>query len=69
MKIKMLIATAAVAVSGIAATGAAGADKAPTEVTIKGQEGDYYGYVKSPDRQTDLKIGSDTAQPNGPDAM
>jgi hypothetical protein len=90
MKIRTLIATAAVAVSGIAASSAIAAEKAPTEVTIKGQQGDYYGYVKSPDqnnceggrkvnvykmlgqspdRQTDLKIGSDIAQPNGPDAM
>lgn len=89
MKTKLFIATAAVAISGIAASGATAAGKAPTEVTIKGQEGDYYGYVKSsdsdcesdrkvnvykmlgssPDRQTDLKIGSDIAQPNGPDGM
>ena len=90
MKTRILIATAAVAISGVAASGATAAGKAPTEVTIKGQEGDYYGYVKStneeacesdrkvnvykmlgssPDRQTDLKIGSDIAQPNGPDGM
>ena len=89
MKFKTLIATAAVAISGFAASSAIAAEKAPTEVTIKGTEGDYYGYVKSPDsdcesdrkvnvykmlgqspdRQTDLKIGSDIAQPNGPDGM
>ena len=57
-----------------------------TKVSIKGQNGDYYGYVKSSDagncandrkvkvfKQTgndqdpkhDLKIGTDTAEPNG----
>lgn len=89
MKTRILIATAAVAISGIAATGASAADKAPTEVTIQGTGGDYFGYVKSPksscesdrkvnvykmlgaspDRKSDLKIGSDIAQPNGPDGM
>ena len=89
MKIKTLIATAVVTVSAFAATGAAAADKADTDVSIKGTNGDYYGYVHSsdsdceggrkvnvykmlgasPDRQADQKIGSDTAQPNGPDAM
>jgi hypothetical protein len=89
MKTRILIATAAVAISGIAASGASAAGKAATEVTIKGQNGDYYGYVKSsdsdcesdrkvnvykmlgasPDRKNDLKIGSDIAQPNGPDGM
>jgi hypothetical protein len=89
MKLRIIIATAAVAVSGIAASGATAAEKASTEVTIKGQNGDYYGYVKSPDpdcesnrkvdvykmlgpspnRQSDLKIGSDIAQPNGPHGM
>ena len=89
MKTRILIATAAVAISGAFATGASAAAKADTEVTIKGTNGDYYGYVKSsdsdcesdrkvnvykmvgqsPDRGADLKIGSDTAQPNGPDGM
>lgn len=89
MKTKMLIATAAIAISGIATSGAAAAGKSPTEVSIKGNNGDYYGYVhsansnceggrtvnvfklvgQSPNPQADQKIGSDTAQPNGPDAM
>ncbi len=91
MKVKTLIATAVVTISGVAASGAAANEKAPTEVTIKGQNGDYYGYVKSPDEdncesdrkvnvfklapghtpdpQSDQKIGSDTASPNGPNAM
>lgn len=62
------------------------ASKADTKVSIKGDNGDYYGYVKSSDadncangrevkvfKQTgnkqdpknDMKIGTDTAQPNG----
>jgi hypothetical protein len=89
MKLRMIIATAAVTLTGIAAPAANAADKAPTEVTIKGNGGDYYGYVKSsdsdcesnrkvnvykmvgatPDRKADQKIGSDIAQPNGPDGM
>jgi hypothetical protein len=90
VKFKMLIATAAVTVSAIAATGASASGLAPTDVSIKGQNGDYYGYVhspkqqkcennrkvnvfkvvgQSPDPHSDQKIGSDTAEPNGPDAM
>jgi hypothetical protein len=89
MKTRILIATAAVAISGIATGTAAAAAKAPTDVSIKGQGGDYYGYVhstksscesnrtvnvykllgQSPDPSQDQKIGSDTAQPNGPDGM
>ncbi len=45
MKTKTLIATAAVALTGVFAGTAQAAT--PTEVTIKGQEGEYYGYVKS----------------------
>jgi hypothetical protein len=89
MKTRILIATAAIAISGIASSGAAAATKAPTDVSIKGSNGDYYGYVhspksscesnrtvnvfkmvgQSPDPSSDQKIGSDTAQPNGPDGM
>ncbi len=44
------IGLAALAVSLTAFTGAAGAaGKADTQVSIKGQNGDYYGYVKSSD--------------------
>jgi hypothetical protein len=50
MKVKMLIATAAVAVSGLLATTAMGASLTPTKVTIHAQSGgDFYGYVKSSD--------------------
>jgi len=62
------------------------ATKAETTVNIKGDNGDYYGYVKSSDAgncangrkvkvfkqlgsvqdpKSDLKIGTDTAEPNG----
>jgi hypothetical protein len=89
MKLKTLIATVAVAVTGAFATAAA-APLADTTVTIKGQDGDYHGYVKSADQnhceggrkvsvfkmlgtspapKIDQKIGSDSAEPNGPDAM
>ena len=66
------------------------AAKAETKVNIKGDNGDYYGYVKSSDAgncangrkvkvfkqlgsvqdpKSDLKIGSDYAQPNGDSYM
>ena len=43
------IALATLAVSLTAVTAAAGAAGAETKVSIKGQNGDYYGYVKSSD--------------------
>jgi hypothetical protein len=49
MKIRMLIAAAAITISGALATTAVAAPLTPTQVTIKGQEGDYFGYVKSDD--------------------
>jgi hypothetical protein len=72
----------------LALPGLAGAATATT-VTIKAQEGGFFGYVKSKKgaceagrkvslyRQTgkkrngrsDKRIGTDTAQPNGPDSM
>jgi len=66
--------------------GGKAATKAETKVNIKGDNGDYYGYVKSSDAgncangrkvkvfkqlgsvqdpKSDLKIGTDTAEPNG----
>ena len=50
MKLKTIIATAAVAVTGAFATTAVAAPLADTTVTIQGNNGDYYGYVKSPDQ-------------------
>lgn len=48
MKVKMLIAVAALAVSGVLATAAAGASLTPTKVTIHAESGgDFFGYVKS----------------------
>jgi hypothetical protein len=89
MKIRTLTATALVGIVGM--FGAASANAAgDTKVTIKGDNGDYYGYVKSsdpacesfdrevkvyemlgskPKPKNDQLIGSDTAQPNGPDLM
>jgi hypothetical protein len=87
-RITAALATAAVAAAAF--TGAAGAAGSKSTVSIKGDNGDYYGYVKSADAancesdrkvvvykqlgstqspKTDQKIGSDIAQPNGPDAM
>jgi hypothetical protein len=53
MRVKMLIATAAIAVTGILATTAAGASLTPTKVTIQAESGgDFFGYVKSSDPGT-----------------
>lgn len=59
MKVKTLIAAAAITISGAFATGAVAAEKAPTEVTIKAQSGGFFGYVKSPDQnhcEADRKV-------------
>jgi hypothetical protein len=90
-KLKLIAATALIAATGAGAVAAPAmaASATPTKVTIKGHEGDYYGYVKSsdsdcesnrevkvyemlgskPSPKTDNLIGSDIAQPNGPDGM
>ena len=49
MKARKLIAVLAITVSGIGATAgvASAAERTPTKVTIKGDDGDFYGYVKS----------------------
>ena len=86
-KVRTAIAALAISITafgGVASAQAGG--KADTKVSIKGDNGDYYGYVKSSDagncandrkvkvfKQTgndqdpkhDLKIGTDTAEPNG----
>jgi hypothetical protein len=90
IKIKTLLATTAVAVTGVlGVTGANAQGLAKTSVSITGDNGDYYGYVHSsksscesnrkvkvyemlgskPKPSQDQKIGSDIAQPNGPDGM
>ena len=87
-RIGIALSTAAVALTAL--TGAAAASTHDTKVSIKGQNGDYYGYVKSSDPancaadrkvtvfkqlgsvqdpHADQKIGTDIAEPNGPDAM
>jgi hypothetical protein len=51
MRIKMLIAAAAITVSGVLATGASAANLTPTTVTIQAESGgDFFGFVKSPDK-------------------
>ena len=78
------LAVSVTALGGVASAQAGG--KADTKVNIKGDNGDYYGYVKSSDAgncasgrkvkvfkqlgsvqdpKSDLKIGTDTAEPNG----
>ncbi len=52
MRIKMLIAAAAITVSGVLATGASAANLTPTTVTIQAESGgDFFGFVKSSDKQ------------------
>jgi len=86
-KVRTAIAALAISVTAFAGvTSAQAGGKSGTKVSIKGDNGDYYGYVKSSDadncangrkvkvfKQTgstqdpkhDMKIGTDTAQPNG----
>jgi ABC-type glycerol-3-phosphate transport system substrate-binding protein len=50
--LKSLLAVAAITISGGLATQAASAAQlTPTEVTIEGTGGDYFGYVKSSDEE------------------
>ena len=52
MRIKMLLAAAAITVSGVLATGASAASLTPTKVTIQAESGgDFFGFVKSSDKQ------------------
>lgn len=51
MKLKTLTAAALIVVSGAFATSAAAGGLTDTKVKIKGQNGDYYGYVKSHDAE------------------
>ena len=86
-KVRTAIAALAISITafgGVASAQAGG--KADTKVSIKGDNGDYYGSVKSSntgncandrkvkvfkqtgneqDPKHDLKIGTDTAEPNG----
>lgn len=81
-KTKALIATALIGLTGAAAVAAPAqaSELTSTKVTIKGENGDYYGYVKSadPDCADDREvkvfkvkhgdkqlIGTDTSSPNG----
>lgn len=59
MRIKMFMATAAIAITGVIAPGASAADRSPSEVTIKNPGGgEFYGKVKSadPDCLADRKV-------------
>ena len=52
MRIKMLLAAAAITVSGVLATGASAANLTPTTVTIQAESGgDFFGFVKSSDKK------------------
>jgi hypothetical protein len=48
MRLRMILATAAIAVTAFAGTAQA-SQTTPTKVTIKGTNGDYYGAIKSSD--------------------
>ncbi|CAN5517965.1 hypothetical protein BH10ACT11_BH10ACT11_20640 [soil metagenome] len=74
-------AVAVLAIAGVvAAPAAANASTAPTSVSIQAQVGGFFGYVHSTKSKCETttvtlfkangrKIGSDLAQPNGPDGM
>jgi hypothetical protein len=47
MKIRILAVLAAFALVGVFAAAASAGNKVETKVTIKGDEGNYFGYVKS----------------------
>ena len=50
MRIKMFMATAAIAITGVVAPGASAAERTPTKVTIQNPgNGEFYGQVKSED--------------------
>jgi hypothetical protein len=89
-KSRIVTAAATLAVSLCALTGIADAAGSSSQVSILGNNGDYYGYVHSSDashcesnrkvtvfkqlgstqdQHVDQKIGTDIAQPNGPDGM
>ena len=70
MRIKMLIAAAAITVSGVLATGASAANLTPTKVTIQAESGgDFFGFVKLVDAvggvDVDVKKGFYDAQYDG----
>ena len=51
MRVKMLIAAAAVSITGLLAASAMGASLTPTKVTIHAESGgDFFGFVKSLDK-------------------
>jgi hypothetical protein len=51
MRVKVLLAAAAITVSGVLATSALGSSLTPTTVTIQAESGgDFFGYVKSSDK-------------------
>jgi len=79
---KAVLAVAAISLTGALATTQASAHgKAQTTISIEAQSGGFFGYVHSSNgdceagRKVTLftksgqKVGSDVAQPNGPDSM
>jgi hypothetical protein len=69
----MLIAAAAISVSGVLAAGASGASLTPTKVTIQAESGgDFFGFVKSSDKNhcannrkvTLYKLQGDSPEPS-----
>jgi hypothetical protein len=74
MRVKMLIAVAAISVSGVLAAGASGASLTPIKVTIQAESGgDFFGFVKRSDknhcannRKVTTSARSSTPSPNHP---
>ena len=80
--LKTVLAVAAISLTGALSTGQAAAHgKASTQVSIEAQSGGFFGYVHSSNSnceagrkvtlftQSGEKVGTDYAQPNGPDSM
>jgi hypothetical protein len=84
MRITKFAAVLAGALAAVMATAAVAVAGTSTSVSIEAQQGGFFGYVHSSkgscesgrkvklykvSKQGDQKIGTDIAQPNGPDSM
>lgn len=85
MRIKIFASVLAVAVAAVMAIAPAALAKTSTSVSIEAQEGGFFGYVHSKKGSCEagrkvklykvkrhgknVKVGTDIAQPNGPDSM
>ncbi len=85
MRITKFAGVLAVALAAVIATAAIAIAATPTSVSIEAQQGGFFGYVHSPrqdpcelnrkvklfkhKKSGDVKVGTDIAQPNGPDSQ